>query len=153
MTMTAPAPLIVVPYDFSPASKAALGRAVEFARTFGARLGLVHVVDESAYYVVPFDLPSVSPVYLRELEERLGGHLEGVAGPVREAGLACETAVLRGLIAPTILAHVEEVKPWMVVMGTHGLTGWRHALLGSVAERVVQRARCPVLVVPDPERE
>ena len=52
---------------------------------------------------------------------------------------------LRGLAAPKILAHIEETKPLMVVMGTHGHTGWRHALLGSVAERVVRAAPCSVL--------
>lgn len=150
--MNASASLIVVPYDFSPSSKAALKQAVEFARNLGARLGLVHVVDESAYYLVPINVPPVPPTYLRELEMRLSEHLEGVAAPVRKGGLACETMVLRGLAVPKILAHLDEAKPLMVVMGTHGHTGWRHALLGSVAERVVQRARCPVLVVPDPER-
>jgi nucleotide-binding universal stress UspA family protein len=151
--MTTSAPLLVVPYDFSPASRAALERGVEFARKLGASLQLVHIVDESAYYLVPINVPPVPPVYLRELEARLSDHLESTAKPVRDAGLACETVVLRGLAAPMILAHIEETKPLMVVMGTHGHTGWRHALLGSVAERVVQRARCPVLVVPDPERD
>jgi nucleotide-binding universal stress UspA family protein len=151
--MTAPAPLIVVPYDFSSASRAALERAIDFAQKLGARLELVHVVDESAYYLGPLSVPPLPPPYLRELEERLGEHLESNAGPARKAGLVCTTAVLRGLAAPKLLALVEEAEPLMVVMGTHGRTGWKHALLGSVAERVVQRARCPVLVVPDPERE
>jgi nucleotide-binding universal stress UspA family protein len=151
--MTAKAPLLVVPYDFSPASKAALEHAKGLAPRLGARLELVHVVDESAYYVVPLPVPTMPPPFLRELEERLAGHLEQDAEAVRKQGLACEATVLRGLAAPTILSHVGEFEPLMVVMGTHGHTGWKHALLGSVAERVVQRARCPVLVVPDPARE
>lgn len=152
--MNASGPLtIVVPYDFSSAAKAALEQAKELALRLGGGLELVHVVDESAYYVMPIGVPPVPPTFLRELEEKLREHLEREAEGVRKAGLSCETAVLRGLAAPTLLAHVEKTKPRLVVMGTHGRTGWRHALLGSVAERVVQRARCPVLVVPDPERE
>lgn len=150
--MTDTGPLIVVAYDFSPASKAALKHAEEFALRLRARLALVHVVDQSAYNIVPFGIPPVPPTYLHQLEARLGEHLELDAEPVRKAGLACETTVLRGLAAPEILAYLEETKPWFAVMGTHGRTGWRHTLLGSVAERVVQRARCPVFVVPDPER-
>ncbi len=151
--MTTPTPLIVVPYDFSPASRAALERAIDFAQKLGARLELVHIVDESAYHFMPLGVPPLPPPYLRELEERLGEHLEGSAEPARKAGLACTAAVLRGPAAPTLLALVEEAKPLMVIMGTHGRTGWKHALMGSVAERVVQRARCPVLVVPDPDRD
>jgi nucleotide-binding universal stress UspA family protein len=151
--MSTSTPLLVVPYDFSSASRAALAQGVEFARKLGARLQLIHVVDESAYYVLPFPVPTVPPTYLLELEARLGEHLESVAKSVRDEGIACETAVLRGLTAPKVLDHLEETKPLMVVMGTHGRTGWRHALLGSVAERVVQRASCPVLIVPDPERD
>jgi nucleotide-binding universal stress UspA family protein len=90
---------------------------------------------------------------LRDLEGRLGERLEACAGLARGAGVACRTAVLRGPAAPRILDYLERAEPSLVVMGTHGRTGWRHALLGSVAERVVQRAPCPVLVVPDPERE
>ncbi len=151
--MAAPAPLVVVPYDFSPAAKAALEQAVELAPKFGARLELVHVVDESTDYIVPIDVPPVPSLYLRELAERLGVYLEGSAGPAREAGLSCETRVLRGLAAPEILDRLEATRPMMVVMGTRGRAGWRRALLGSVAERVVRRARCPVLVVPDPARD
>jgi nucleotide-binding universal stress UspA family protein len=150
--MAATDPLVVVPYDFSPPSKAALDRAVGLARPLGARLQIVHVIDDSAYYLVPFGVPPLVPPALRELEGRLGAHLASVVGPLRQAGVGCETTLLCGRPAPTLLDYAEEAGPFMIVMGTHGRTGWRHTLLGSVAERVARRARCPVLVVPDPER-
>ncbi|MCU0684120.1 MAG: universal stress protein [Polyangiaceae bacterium] len=147
------APVIVVPTDFSPASTVALERAKELARKLGETIALVHVIDEGFYYVAPLGVPAVPATYLSELEQRLIEHLGGIAASVRESGVACEAVVRRGQAAPQVLAYIEELNPTMVVMGTHGHTGWKHALLGSVAERVVQRAACPVLVVPSERAE
>ncbi len=149
----AQAPVLVVPTDFSAASNAALERAKELARRLGEGIALVHVIDDSFYYVSPLGVPPVPTTYLSDLEQRLLDHLAGMAASVREAGVPCEAVVRRGQTAPQVLAYIDEIKPSMVVMGTHGRTGWKHALLGSVAERVVQRADCPVLVVPSPDRE
>lgn len=147
------APVIVVPTDFSAASNEALERAKVLAQRLGEGIALVHVIDEGFYYVSPVGVPPVPATYLSELEQRLLDHLAGVAASVREAGVPCESVIRRGQAAPQVLAYLDEVKPSMVVMGTHGRTGWKHALLGSVAERVVQRAPCPVLVVPSPGRD
>ncbi|HEU4412749.1 MAG TPA: universal stress protein [Polyangiaceae bacterium] len=148
----AQASVIVVPTDFSAASSAALDYAKELARRLGQGIALVHVIDEGFYYVSPVGVPPVPATYLSDLERRLLEHVEALAASVRDAGVPCEAIVRRGQSAPQILDYVEQARPSMVVMGTHGRTGWKHALLGSVAERVVQRAHCPVLVVPDPER-
>jgi nucleotide-binding universal stress UspA family protein len=148
----AQASVIVVPTDFSAASSAALEQAKELARRLGQGVALVHVIDEGFYYVSPIGVPPVPSTYLSDLERRLLEYLESLAASVRESGVPCEAVMRRGQSAPQVLAYLEEVRPSMVVMGTHGRTGWKHALLGSVAERVVQRAHCPVLVVPDPER-
>ncbi|HEU4537855.1 MAG TPA: universal stress protein [Polyangiaceae bacterium] len=147
------APVIVVPTDFSSASTAALERAKDLARKLGEGIALVHVIDEGFYYVAPLGVPPVPTTYLNDLEQRLLEHLGGLAAAVREAGVPCEAVVRRGQAAPQVLAFVDEINPTMVVMGTHGRTGWKHALLGSVAERVVQRANCPVLVVPGDRSE
>lgn len=150
--MATPSPTIVVPVDFSPSSKGALERAQELASRLGATLTLVHVLDETFYAFTPPGMPPLPPAYLSDLEERLLGHLETDATEVRKAGVPCDVKVLRGHPANALLAFLDEAKPVMAVMGTHGRTGWQHALLGSVAERVVRRASCPVLVVPDADR-
>lgn len=143
---------IVVPTDFSAASAAALERAKGLARQLGESITLVHVIDEGFYYVAPVGVPPVPATYVNDLERRLIEHLTELAAEVSAAGVPCEAVVRRGQAAPQVLAYLEEVTPSMAVMGTHGRTGLKHALLGSVVERVVQRAHCPVLVVPDPER-
>lgn len=148
----AQASVIVVPTDFSAASSAALDQAKELARKLGLGVALVHVIDESFYYVSPVGVPPVPANYVSDLERKLLEHLESLAASVRESGVPCEAVVRRGQSAPQVLAYLDETNPAMVIMGTHGRTGWKHALLGSVAERVVQRAYCPVLVVPDPSR-
>ena len=66
----------------------------------------------------------------------------------RGAGVTVETTTLSGRAAPEIVAHAKKIGADLIVMGTHGRSGFQHALLGSVAERVVHHSPCPVLVVP-----
>jgi len=77
--------------------------------------------------------------------------VEGLAAEekrVRDAGIATDSATLVGRPDSEIVARAAETKADLIVMGTHGRSGLAHALLGSVAERVVQHAPCPVLIVP-----
>jgi nucleotide-binding universal stress UspA family protein len=67
---------------------------------------------------------------------------------VRAAGLRCETAMLVGRPDTEIVARANATGAELIVMGTHGRSGLAHALLGSVAERVVQHSPCPILIVP-----
>ena len=139
---------IVMATDFSDASAEALETAVGFARDCGASLDLVHVATEVAYPVpppvdllrMPIDLPSV----VAEASSRL--QLEEVR--VRALGVACESNVLVGRAPAEIVDHAEKAGADLIILGTHGRSGLGHALLGSVAEKVVQHARCPVLTVP-----
>jgi nucleotide-binding universal stress UspA family protein len=119
---------ILVAIDFSAASERALAAARDYARTFGARLHLLHVVP-------PTTDPRPSP------------GLEALAASIRD-GLTVETAVTAGLPAAQIVRYAERRGVDLVVVGTHGRTGVTRALLGSVAEAVVRSAPCPVLTVP-----
>ena len=65
-----------------------------------------------------------------------------------KAGLACTTKIVEGSASTAIAARGQEIGADLIVVGTHGRTGLAHAMLGSVAERVVRRASCPVLTVP-----
>jgi nucleotide-binding universal stress UspA family protein len=139
---------ILVPTDFSEPSAEAITTAVAFARVFQATIELLHVYPDPVYVLPPpvdvvtfsFDMGKV----LAEVER----HLEAEQERVRAAGISCEKASLTGRPAPEILAHAKKTAADMIVMGTHGRSGLEHAILGSVAERVVHHAPCPVLVVP-----
>ncbi len=142
---------ILCPIDFSDASRAALETACELARRFDARLALFH-----AYPVPGYTFPDGSFVastkMMEELADQARRHLEEwkeVARTLGVPGAGMATAV--GEPAHEILEHVKAKGIQLVVVGTHGRTGLQHALMGSVAERVVRRAPCPVLTVrPNP---
>jgi len=139
---------ILVPTDFSDPSQEALSTAMAFAERFGATVDLVHVAVEATYPMPP-------PLDVATLPIDIGGSLERAArglaaeeARVREAGLACETATLVGRADREIVARARSTGADLIVMGTHGRSGLAHVLLGSNAERVVQHAPCPVLIVP-----
>lgn len=139
---------IVVATDFSELSSEAIETAVAFANECGATLDLVHVTSELAYAVpppmemvaVPFDLAGA----VREASQRMSLAEERV----RKLGVRCESNVLVGRADAEIVDHADKTHSDLIVIGTHGRSGLSHVLLGSVAEKVVQHAHCPVLTVP-----
>jgi len=143
---------ILVPTDFSKGSEAALAYAQVFAARFEADVVLLHVVEPQRPLRelpgLPFDASGGSAGLARAAEERLS-HL---ARAMERGGRWPKTAVRLGSEDEEILAAAREEQAGLIVMGTHGRTGLGRALLGSVAERVVRRAPCPVLTVPPGER-
>jgi nucleotide-binding universal stress UspA family protein len=143
--MTRTAKTVVVATDFSDGSDEALTQAIELAKQTGATLDILHVVEFGAE-VFPYGLSSFADrggliAYIdRELSRRVD-----VAAA---AGVTARTRLREGSAAHEILEHAREVGADLVVVGSHGRTGLAHALLGSVAERVVRHARCPVLTIP-----
>jgi nucleotide-binding universal stress UspA family protein len=139
---------IVVATDFSDLSAEALETAVAFAQESGAMLDLVHVAAEAAYPIpppmdmlrVPIDLPSA----VSEASARLATEEDRV----RARGVVCEGNVLVGRADAEIVGHADKTHSDLIILGTHGRSGLGHVLLGSVAEKVVQHAHCPVLTVP-----
>lgn len=139
---------ILVPTDFSDPSADALASAMSFASFSGATLDLVHVAVESTYALPPpVDVATV-PVDMTKVMARAADNLAAEEGRVRAAGIKCETATLVGRPEPEIIERARTTHADLIVMGTHGRSGLAHALLGSVAERVVQHSPCPVLIVP-----
>jgi nucleotide-binding universal stress UspA family protein len=138
---------VVCPVDFSDVSLHALRYAADLCRDCGARLVLLHVVEP---IVAPSDF-SFGPVTLTEVEDgllnRAKASLEDSAAGLGLAAGRTEVAVARGRASDEIVRTASEKKADLVVMGTHGYAGFSHALLGSTAERVVRKARCPVLTV------
>jgi nucleotide-binding universal stress UspA family protein len=139
---------ILVPTDFSASSELASQLAVELARTTGASLTLLHVYNPMPYEVPPGTRFSA----IVNVDDAIAGFrklLEGSKLRAERAGAArVETLLLEGTAYMEIVRTAEEHDYNLIVMGTHGRTGFDHMLLGSVAEKVVRKAPCPVLTVP-----
>ncbi len=141
---------ILCPTDYSEFSERALERAVRLARWFGARITAVHVVPPTprwvgadagvAYVTVPEDL-------LRGSREEEAQALERFVVPYRGEGVPIHTRLLDGDPSRLIQEAALELPADLVVMGTHGRGGFEHLLLGSVTEKVLRRATCPVLTI------
>ena len=115
---------------------------------FGASIDLVHVFVEPAYILPPPVDMATFPFNLAQILERVQNGLDAERDRVKGAGVSVETTTLSGRAAPEIVAHAKKTGADLIVMGTHGRSGFQHAMLGSVAERVVHHSPCPVLVVP-----
>lgn len=142
---------IVVPVDFSPHSRRALAVAKRMAAV-GTRLDLVHVVENPilphAYDPQPGDAERFTfPVIARRVEEAIAGWVAELGGPE----VVCQVEVLEGRAADAITDYAAKADADLVVIATHGLTGLDHLLMGSVSERVVRMAPCPVLTLKDRE--
>jgi nucleotide-binding universal stress UspA family protein len=139
---------ICCPIDFSDASRAAMEVAADLARRFGAELVLLHAYPVPGY-TFPDGSVMASPKMMQELAEQAERHLEEWrAAAERLVGaprVSAEKAI--GEPAAEIVSFAKARAVDLVAMGTHGRTGLEHALMGSIAERVVRRAHCPVLTV------
>ena len=143
---------ILVPIDFSAPSEKALAYAVPFARQFGAKLTLLHVVEPVATpdFAGSFPLVMENDKVMAECKR----HLERVVKDLQiEPKLTERTLVRQGRSFHEIAEAARTLKADLIIISTHGYSGLKHALLGSTTERVVRHAPCPVLVVRERERE
>jgi nucleotide-binding universal stress UspA family protein len=140
---------ILHPTDFSERSEAAFQLACLLARESGARLIVLHVVQPPPFVTHGEMARALEQAegYRRELNEKLR-NLRG-ADPASEI----EHRLEDGEPVTEILRAATETGSDLIVLGTHGRTGFRRLLLGSVAEQVLRRAACPVLTVNTPFRE
>jgi universal stress protein A len=139
---------ILVPTDFTDPSAEALASAIALGRLSQATIDLLHVAYDTAYAVPPPIDVAVVPVDMTKMMERVANSLAAEAEEVRAAGLECDSATPIGRPENEIVARATATHADLIVMGTHGRSGLAHALLGSVAERVVRHTPCPVLIVP-----
>ena len=138
---------ILVPTDFSENAQAALETASSLARAFGASIHLLHVVQMPVLPTFPEAAPVVPVTFWQELREHALRNLEKEKARLVGAGVKCELEVIEDVPGFAIAAAAERAKADLIVMGSRGLTGLKHVLLGSVAERTVRSAPCPVLTV------
>jgi nucleotide-binding universal stress UspA family protein len=138
---------ILCPVDFSQPSQAALHCAADLARQFGAQLTILHVYQVPAY-PLPEGVLLPSRVSLFDLFERLDRALASWKRDAEQRGAPhVDVATTQGAAWSEICRTATCDDYQLIVIGTHGHTGLRHLLLGSVAERVVRHAPCPVMTV------
>lgn len=140
---------IVSAYDFSPHAVDALSVAEGLARRLGAELHVVHVVPEPRLAYPTFEIGGFAPPAIPEsVREDALETLEEETAHLRRGGRVVGAHVLEGSAVDVALADfIREIGADLLVMGTHGRTGLAHLLMGSVAERTLRRAPCPVLTV------
>jgi nucleotide-binding universal stress UspA family protein len=138
---------IIVPVDFSPHSDAAIRIAADLSRKYEASVTLVHVYEPVAYALpegyVLYTADQLASL-LSTFEQRLAAAREIAQ---REGTISPDTKLLQGSAGSEIVDYAQKNGFDLIVMGTHGRTGLKHALMGSVAEKVLRRAHCPVLTV------
>jgi universal stress protein A len=143
---------ILAPTDFSKHAAKAVRYACLLAERLGAELHLLHVLSD----IVPVGpdpmlTPVLPPEYYAEAKEQSHQMLDRTLLPEWGRPSAVETAVRWGEPVEEIVAYAREQAIDLVVVATHGRTGLSHVLLGSVAERIVREAPCPVLTIRDRE--
>lgn len=137
---------VLVPVDFSPHSETAVRNAIEVCRTYGSRLHLVHVFEQP---VTPEVYLGGGSVFGLDFSRQEASLRQALADLARRMGAddSAELHLREGRAVSGILATAEEISADLIVIATHGLGGLTHVLLGSVTDKVVRRAPCPVLTV------
>jgi nucleotide-binding universal stress UspA family protein len=145
---------ILVPTDFSKHSENALAYAAAFADKFDAELYLLHVVQDLALFV-PEAVTNAPPLIppLDQLTAAVHEAMDRLIDSHQLRRFTVHSEVREGSPFYEITRFAKELDIDLIIMGTHGRTGLVHVLLGSVAEKVVRKAPCPVLTVRHPEHE
>lgn len=149
--------IVVTPVDFSENAGKITASAAYVAGTFKAELHLIFVVqnfeDYSGLFVPPVNLPNLEEELFESAQERMDSFVEENKEMMDNFGVVTVTSkVLVGDVSEEILRYATEVKGNLIIMGTHGYKGLERIMFGSVADKVVKTACCPVLTI-NPYRE
>jgi universal stress protein A len=137
---------ILVPVDFSTHSSRAFQTAIELAKAFGAKLHLLHCYQINVGAISPYGLV-IPESFDRDIREAATKQLEQWRDKVRAQKIEVESEVSPLFPSEAIASIAERIGADLIVMGTRGLSGIKHVMLGSVAERTVRIAPCPVLTL------
>ncbi len=143
---------VVTPVDFSDNSRLIAESAAYMAGKFGANMHLVYVVqnfeDYSGFFVPQLTLPNLEEELLGGAENKMASFCEEIDSFCKEAGVSgVESKVFVGDVGEKIVEYANEIDASMVIMGTHGYKGLEKIMFGSVADKVVRSASCPVLTI------
>jgi len=149
-----PLKTILCPTDFSEPSLLALKAANELAAISGSEIIMVHVVSPLPVTPHPDAMATFNvATYMEEMLKSASASMDRLIKEKGPSGVTVRPMVLTGNAADEITRAAEEQKVGLIIIATHGLTGWRRFIFGSVAERVVRLSRCPVLSIPAPGEE
>ena len=133
---------VLVLTDGSQNSRSALRYAVEICRNFDASLHLLSVIEDMPSYATL----EVGSEFISKVQETIKGEVVSCAGYCETSGIACDDEIRHGVPYEEIVNYAKEIDVDLIVMATHGHTGLSHILLGSVAEKVMRHAPCPVMI-------
>lgn len=139
---------ILCPTDFSEGSKTAISQATELAKQFRAAIYLLHAISMQAPPLptdpgYSFDMLETNKI----LDEQARRNLQPAAEQLKNAGITTRAIVVIGDAATAIVETAEREQVDLIVIATYGKTGWRRLAFGSVTEKVVRLATCPVLTI------
>jgi universal stress protein A len=141
---------ILVPVDFSDLSSNAVKSARHIGELMKAELIFINVIEHDG----PLALETVPPACIEELKANAEENLRVLVRAARESGIKRATSISRsGMPAHEIVEAAKESDVDLIVIATHGYSGWKHFCIGSTAERVVRAAPCSVLVVREKEHD
>lgn len=143
---------VVTPVDFSDNSRLIAESSAYFAGKFGASMNLVFVVqnfeDYSGFFVPQMSLPTLEGELLESAEAKMSSFCGEMVEFCESAGVKeLSYKVFMGDVAEQIVQYAGEVKADLIIMGTHGYKGLEKIMFGSVADKVVRTAGCPVLTI------
>ncbi len=143
---------ILVPIDFSPSSHAALDAATELAEKFHAELYLLHVIPEFPVVALP---ETISEGLIVEAAKKAAAeHFEVSQAGLKARGVKATTSIEVGDdVAGSILDAIDREGVDLVVITTHGLSGWYPQVFGSIAEKLVRLVSCPLMLLRTPKPE
>jgi nucleotide-binding universal stress UspA family protein len=143
---------IITPVDFSDNADMIAQSAAYTAGKFGAMLHLIFVVqnfeDYSGFFVPPVNLPNLEEELLKSAQQRMDEFIAEKEKDFQQAGAtAVHSKVLTGDVSEEILNYAREIDCNLIIMGTHGYKGLERIMFGSVADKVVKNACCPVMTI------
>lgn len=144
---------ILVATDFSATAGSAGSWAAEIAKAHGARVVVVHALAPPIPPAASPDFVTLPPDFHEQYRDAARRRLDEEAERIRAAGVETTTDLDIGPAAPIVIEMAEKHSADVIVVGTRGLTGFKHLLMGSTAERVVQHAPCPVLTIRAPKQD
>jgi len=143
---------ILVPVDFTDHSIAALETAIELARAFKSKLHLLHCYQIQPGGISPYGI-AIPSTYFAEIQAAAAKHLAEWQQKHVPAGIQVDAQTSSEAPSGAIVKTANDIGADLIVMGTRGLTGLKHVLLGSVAERTIRFAPCPVMTVQAPDAD
>jgi len=140
--------------DFSESAQTALPFAIDITKKYGATLHVIHVYQEPEH-LTEFEISSQMKMDWVRIAQSLGTEtekkLQALCSEIIQEVKSCQAKMLRGKPHPEIIRYTKENGIDLIVLASHGLSGWEHVLFGSTAERVLRESPCNVLIIRKPK--